>query len=82
MITPTEKNRRVRAKRRAKGQCWYCTTPAAPNSRGTCEAHLRERHITPAETKWQPGHVGRPPEWAKRAGLVSGESRVAGGGSI
>ncbi len=78
-MTATERNRRVRATRRKNGCCWYCAQPVAPNSRGTCEAHLRERHITPAETKWQPGHVGRPPEWAKRAGLATGESQVASG---
>lgn len=82
MLSLTEKTRRVRARRHAAGLCWYCTKPIAENSRGTCEDHLEERHLTPEQTIWVPGHVGRPPEWAKRAGLVSGESRVASGGSI
>ena len=70
-LTHTEKCRRVRAKRRAKGLCWYCTKPAAPGSRGTCAAHLARRRaqqrVTPETSKWQPGRVGRPPIWAKRA---------------
>lgn len=70
MLSLTEKTRRVRARRHAAGLCRYCVKPIAKKSRGTCEDHLRERRITPAETKWQPGHVGRPPEWAKQQGLA------------
>ena len=69
-LTHTEKCRRVRAKRRAKGQCWFCTNPVAPGSRGLCLTHLeririRER-VTPETGTWRPGGVGRPPLWSKR----------------
>lgn len=79
MISAGEKTRSVRAKRHAAGLCWYCTQPIAPSSKGTCEEHLKRRHLAPAQTTWTPGRVGRPPEWAKRAGLVSSKSRVASG---
>ena len=75
-LTHTEKCRRVRAKRRAQGLCWYCTEPIAPGSKGQCEDHLEYSRLTSRQTsttgKWQPGSVGRPPLWAKEAGLVGG----------
>lgn len=73
-LSHTEKCRRVRAKRRAKGQCWYCTKPVAPGSKGQCDDHLEYSRVhsrqTPQGGTWQPGSVGRPPLWAKVAGLV------------
>lgn len=73
-LTHTEKCRRVRANRRAKGQCWYCTQPVAPGSKGQCVEHLEYSRVHSRQPthggKWQPGSVGRPPLWAKVAGLV------------
>lgn len=73
-LTHTEKCRRVRAKRRAQGLCWYCTKRVAPGSNGQCEDHLEYSRVQsrqqPHGGKWQPGSVGRPPLWAKAAGLV------------
>lgn len=73
-LTKTEINRRVRAKRHAQGLCWYCPKPIAPGSTGQCVDHLdkarRARRVTRAQGLWRPGSVGRPPLWAKEAGLV------------
>lgn len=68
-LSHTEKCRRVRAKRRAKGQCWYCVQPIAPGSAGTCATHLQKKREAGRQHKdcgvWKPGSVGRPPLWSQ-----------------
>lgn len=70
MTTVTERCRRARAERLAKGQCWFCTRRPAPHSKHTCAVHLayqarRVHHVTPQTTKWKPGGMGRPPLFLK-----------------
>lgn len=73
-LTRPEIYRRVRAKRHAQGLCWYCPRPIAPGSKGQCVEHLEEarlrRRVTATRGLWRPGSVGRPPLWAKAAGLA------------
>ena len=67
-LTATEKTRRVRARRRANGQCVFCARLVAPWSISQCAVHLAQARQSPAETIWQPGGPGRPPVWATRQG--------------
>ena len=69
-LTQTEKTKRSRLKRHAKGLCWFCTNRIAPGSSGMCADHLEKNRsrtrVTQQSGTWQPGRAGRPPLWSKQ----------------
>jgi|CXWL01.1.fsa_nt_gi hypothetical protein len=70
VLTQTERTRRSRLKRHAKGLCWFCTNRIAPGSSGMCADHLAKNRsrtrVTQGSTIWRPGRAGRPPLWSKQ----------------